>query len=264
MPAHDSHSGLGKDRYAAKYRDDVELQAQWLNFGAIEKTNSIQILLERNAIKPHTLLELGCGTGAILQECKRRGLAEAYSGIDYSEDAIAYLKTHVPNVTAYAADIMKDDLLVEDVFDVVIISHVLEHLEAPHDLLTSLLSKLKFTYLIAEVPLEDLPLLRIRSRLWGRPGEQAGHVQVYTQRSFEALLTASGFEIIDRRQYLPIPTRESLELVRLRNNESDSVHQRRLLGRHLQLSLNPLWRRLYYAHHACLCIRADHTDTSAR
>lgn len=257
MPSDDSASSLGKDRYAEKYRDDVALQAKWLNFGAIEKTNSIQMLLERNAIKPRTLLELGCGTGAILQECQRRGLAEAYSGIDYSEDAIAYLKAHVPGVTAYAADIMKDDLFTQDTFDVVIISHVLEHLEAPHDLLTSLLTKVKFTYLIAEVPLEDLLLIRFRSRIWGRPGVQAGHVQVYTQRSFEALLTSSGFEIIDRRQYLPIPTRESLELVRIRNNEPGIVHQRRLLGRYLQISLYPLWKRLYYAHHACLCVRAD-------
>lgn len=262
MLPEDPSPGLGKDRYAEHYRDNLELQAKWLTFGAIEKTNSIQTLLERNSIKARTILELGCGTGAILQECQRRGLAQAYTGVDYSEEAIAYLQTHVPGVTAYAADIMSDDLALQGSFDVVILSHVLEHLEEPGLLLSTMLSKLDFTFLIAEVPLEHLPLLRLRAKIWGHPSKEgAGHVQFYTASAFEALLTSCGLAIIDRRQYLPIPTQESLELVRLRNDESQSTYYRRLLGRFLKLSLRPAWQKLYYAHHACLCTRTTSTST---
>ncbi|MCC6612965.1 MAG: class I SAM-dependent methyltransferase [Anaerolineae bacterium] len=256
MPTGARSSSLGKDQYAQKYRDHLELQAKWLTFGAIGKTDSVQTLLQRNSITPHTLLELGCGTGAILQECQRRGIAETYVGIDYSEDAITYLKTHAPGITAFAADIMNDELPLQETFDVVVVSHVLEHLEEPDRFLATLRAKVKFTYLIVEVPLEDLFLIRLRSLLWGRPGKQAGHVQFFTQNSFEEMLISSGFGIIDRRQYLPMPTRESLELVRTMNNDSSLAHYRRMLGRYLKRSLHPVWKRLYYAHHACLCIQA--------
>lgn len=199
---------LGKDVYAKKYQANIELHAQWLNFGAHEKANSIQQLLIKHAIKPRNMLELGCGTGAVLEECQQRGL--------------------------------------------------LEHLEEPEVLLKSLTTKLRFKYLIAEVPLEDLKLLRIRSQIWGRPGIQAGHVQFYTQPTFESLLRTSGYNIIDRRQYLPIPSRQALEIVRVLNQESRPIFYRRLIGRYLKILVRPIMQRLYYAHHACLCVQAQH------
>ena len=249
---------LGRDVYAKKYQANVELLAQWLNSGAYEKANSIQQLLERNLIKPRNILELGCGTGAVLEECQRRGLADNLYGIDYSEDAIAYLKIRVPGVKAFAADILNDDLHLDEQFDLVVLSHVLEHLEEPEVFLKSLASRLRFKYLIAEVPLEDLKLLRVRSQIWGRPGVQAGHVQFYTSPTFESLLRTSGYSIIDRRQYLPIPNRETLEIVRELNQESRAIFYRRLIGRYLKLLVRPIVQQMYYAHHACLCVQAEH------
>lgn len=249
---------LGKDVYAKKYQANIELHAQWLNFGAHEKANSIQQLLIKHAIKPRNMLELGCGTGAVLEKCQQRGLADNLYGVDYSEDAIGYLKIRVPGVTAFAADILNDDLHLDDEFDVVVLSHVLEHLEEPEVLLKSLTTKLRFKYLIAEVPLEDLALLKVRSKLWGRPGIQAGHVQFYTQPTFESLLRTSGYNIIDRRQYLPIPSRQALEIVRVLNQESRAIFYRRLIGRYLKILVRPIMQRLYYAHHACLCVQAQH------
>jgi ubiquinone/menaquinone biosynthesis C-methylase UbiE len=71
----------GRDFYAAHYQQHMERQAKWLEYGAIEKANSISELIQRNNIRPHSLLELGCGTGAVIVECERRSLAaEFYRG----------------------------------------------------------------------------------------------------------------------------------------------------------------------------------------
>ena len=102
-----------------------------------------------------SILELGCGTGAVIGELQRRALAQQYYGVDYSEEAIAYLKAAFPSIQCAVADVMETpNPFDKDSFDVVVLSHTLEHLEEPSPFLQSIHS-IPFEYLVAEVPLED-------------------------------------------------------------------------------------------------------------
>ena len=132
--------------------------------GQYKKADSICRLLNRNGLKPSTVLEVGCGTGAVIAELQRRGVARAYYAVDYSSEAIAFVKKYLPDVHSAKGDIMKMDcteLFGQSKFDLVICSHVLEHLESPEQFLKALFD-FNWGSFLAEVPLENLIFGKIK------------------------------------------------------------------------------------------------------
>src|SRR5436190_370624 len=115
----------GRDYYEEIYQNELELEAEWLRYGAVDNVNSVEILLNRHGIKPFTRLELGCGTGAVIAECQRRGLGQEFTAIDYSKEAIGFLESHSRAIHCMAADITDPDFKLDGYFDVVVLSHVL-------------------------------------------------------------------------------------------------------------------------------------------
>lgn len=255
MPNQKRENVSGKEHYDAIFRSDVESEAEWLRMGAAEKTNSIELLLARNGIEPGTILELGCGTGAVITECHRRRLASAFTAIDYSADAIAYLRARSEgSIRCLVGDITDRDLPLDDHFDVVVLSHVLEHIEEPLPFLRSIVRRLRFRYLVVEVPLEDLLASRIKNYFRDRRLNAAGHVQFFTEPSLIRLLTEAGLETHDRRRYVPRLSREAVDFAAHRNGLSTlRTWGQRATATFLPAAFGPLWQRYYYAHVAVLC-----------
>jgi hypothetical protein len=138
-----------------------------------------------------------------------------------------------------------------------VLSHVLEHLEEPLALLRSLIANVRFRYLVAEVPLEDLWAARLKGLVRDRARNAAGHVQFYTRRSFRELLTQAGLALEADRRYVPILPPEAINLVAARCRHS---RPRRLLTfatqRWLPRAFGGLWERLYYSHYTVLARRS--------
>ena len=245
---------LGKDFYLKKYGNDLEDEARWLEYGAVFKANSVETLLRRHAIQPRTLLELGSGTGAVIRECQRRGLADEYIAVDASEDAIAWAQERSPGIKCMVADITDPKFQLIHSVDAVVLSHVLEHLECPGDFLASLVARVPFSWLIAEVPLEDLLAARMKNLIRDRTKNRAGHVQFFTAQSFLTLLTSAGLEVVDSLRYVQVFGEEMLEsqIERLSFPLGKRVVMR-MTQRHLPRLFKPLWSRLYHAHYAVLC-----------
>ena len=242
----------GKEHYQRIYREDLDDQAEWLRRSAREKVDSIERLLRENAISPTTILELGCGTGAVILECQRRGIADNYIAVDYSQHAIEYLKENSTGITAIAADITSTPTLPLEC-DVVILSHVIEHIESPDQFLRSV-GNLNFSYLIAEVPLEDLPAGKLKACLSDRTRNPAGHVQFFTATLFQRLLTSNGFTILNSRRYVPTLDLDTIRFV-CRKNGWGFLRRMRMEATFTYLLpvLRPLWSKIYYAHYAALC-----------
>jgi SAM-dependent methyltransferase len=243
-----------KDFYLKKYRNDLEEEARWLEYGAVVKANSVETLLRRHGIQPRTLLELGSGTGAVIRECQRRGLAEEYIAVDASEDAIAWAQERSPGIKCLVADITDPKFELNRSVDAVVLSHVLEHLECPGDFLASLVARVSFTWLIAEVPLEDLLAARMKNVIRDRTKNRAGHVQFFTGQSFLRLLTSAGLEVVDSLRYVQVFGEEMLEsqIERMSLPLGKRVVMR-MTQRHLPRLFKPLWSRFYHAHFAVLC-----------
>src|ERR1019366_4326815 len=247
----------GRDYYESLYASELQEEAEWLRRGAAYKVDSIETLLARHSIRPQTIMELGCGTGAVIRECRSRALARRYIGVDYSPDAISYLRTHAPEIEAIQADINSPDFSMKEAVDVVVLTHVIEHLDDPHEFLTGTLQKLQFKYLIAEVPLEDLAAGKLKNLIRDRRINTSGHVQFFTPSSFERLLTAHGLKIIDRRRYVPLHSLKTIRFLQAKNRLSRLSVSRMIASSVLTRALYPVWARLYYSHYAVLCLRSD-------
>jgi SAM-dependent methyltransferase len=249
--------------YKTLYESDLEAEAQWLRLGANDKATTVETLIRRNHVAPQSLLEIGSGTGAVILECQRRNIAREYTAIDYSNEAIAYLTAHSRGIQTRVADITRNELTSLGHFDVVLLSHVLEHLDDPGSVLRGL-SDLDFDYLVAEVPLEDLPLYRLKSLITDyRRINIAGHVQFFTAESFDALLASYDFEIIDRRTYVPIPETTTIDFTCAKDGLGKLRKLQMLVTRrYLPLVMRRAWSKLYYGHYGVLCRRRSRTGTA--
>ncbi len=243
----------GRDFYAEKYAANLDGEAQWLEYGAKEKAESVELLIRRSGIKPTSLLELGCGTGAVIKECVRRTLAARYVAVDYAQDAVARLQREAPEIECLAADITDEHFHLDDEFDVVFLSHVLEHLEDPIGFLRAIKSRLRFRRLIIEVPLENLSLLRMKAAVAGR-NNTAGHVQFYTRKSFQGLLDAAGLAVADERWFVPETSAESIRFMCKKDGIGKIGMLYKLITKcYLARILEPVWRRYWYSHLAVRC-----------
>jgi hypothetical protein len=173
--------------------------------------------------------------------------------VDYSEDAIEYLRRTADGIEAAAADVTAPSFTVGGPVDVVVLSHVIEHLEEPQAFLTSV-RRLDFSYLVAEVPLDDLLVGRAGALFQkDRTQNPAGHVQFFTARTFRHLLTSCGLTVIDDRRYLPTLDRETIDFICRKNRSSKLTRLKLQAGRWLRMATGPVWSRLMSAHYAVLC-----------
>jgi SAM-dependent methyltransferase len=247
----------GRDYYESLYVSELDQEAEWMRRGASYKVDSIQALLDRHAIRAQTIMELGCGTGAVIQECRARGMARRCIGVDYSADAVNYLRTRAPEVEAIQADIHSPDFAIDGDIDVAILTHVIEHLDDPHLFLTRAIEKLPFKYMVAEVPLENLAVGRLKHLIRDRRINTTGHVQFFDASSFEDLLSSHGLKILDTRRYVPIHTLDTIRFLRSKDGLSPVGVARLVASSLMSRALYPAWARLYYSHYTVLCARGD-------
>jgi SAM-dependent methyltransferase len=160
---------------------------RWRALGARSKGAHVTALCARAGLRPATLVEIGCGDGAVLAELAARGLSPVLDGFELSPKAAGFAKergvarrveafdgVHVP-----AAD---------GAYDLAILSHVLEHVPEPLPLLKE--AARVAPHVLVEVPLED-------NRSAKRPAkrklaEAAGHLHAYNRASLQAQLRAAG------------------------------------------------------------------------
>jgi hypothetical protein len=133
------------------------------------------------------------------------------------------------------------------------LTHVIEHLNNPEEMLKSL-NRIDYSYLVAEVPLEDMPLCRLKSHLKDRTKNPAGHVQFFTAGSFTSLIADAGFRPIKTRLYVPKQPAERIRFMCRKNGRGIAKQWQALMtGRYLPMVFGPLWSRMYYAHLAVIC-----------
>jgi trans-aconitate methyltransferase len=243
---------LYKDRYEKQFATEME----WLERNAIERVDSIQALLANQTLTPRRIVELGCGPGALLSELRRRSIGETYTGIDYSQEAIAYLKDTMPDIEAFQADVTSPDFVPDKTFDLVLLIHVLQHLQDPGKCLDAISKKMRFSHLIIEVPLED-SLLAKMLRPFQRHNVTQEIRQTFSLRSFKQLLAARGLSIVDEKRYAPVYALQTLRVQRVRQRWSTPQYFKKLLTSHyIPKFLGPLKTRIHYSQYVVLCKRA--------
>jgi SAM-dependent methyltransferase len=212
--------GKAAEHYKQIYRDGLEVEAEWLRLGARAKAHSVDLLTRQLGRPLSSLCEFGCGTGAVLESCIELGLANTWAAVDNSPEALQYVRHRLGCVVqTECSDI--ESLSSTTKFKVGVLSHVLEHLDKPFEVLVAMHGRCD--NLIAEVPLENQPVPRLMATLrWKlrgvrRENNNSGHIQFFSKTSFRMLLADSGWRIIDEHTYLP--QQKDALLFRARRNQ---------------------------------------------
>jgi SAM-dependent methyltransferase len=217
--------------------------ARWLNVAADEKAASVIALAPPNV---STVVEIGCGTGALLHALDRQGFADRYWGCEPARNLYDQIPRQQIARLVDVAPTTFDSAFGVETFDLAILSHVLEHLLTPAVLLHEALARAR--YVLVEVPLEANAAGRARmavKRASGRDPKMndAGHVQFFSRNTARLLVRHAGGEVVADHGYFPeAPYRE----------QAVHIYQRAVLA-----SARIGVARHYYEHFAMLTRRAD-------
>ena len=190
------------DFYEEFWSDEAYQEAYALDSALRDRIPAIEYLWT-GLEKPNSLLDFGCGNGVLTYWLTKFGYGCRVVGMDVSHSAIKQARDQ------YSAKGLSflhlSEGIPHDRYDVVVSSHVLEHLEDPIASLRHLRELGDFFLL--EVPLEDCLWVSLRARLTGRRRENnpLGHLHFWTRGSFRKLLNKNGFHVAKEYHYASAP-----------------------------------------------------------
>jgi ubiquinone/menaquinone biosynthesis C-methylase UbiE len=160
----------------------------WRMLGAKYKAQRIIDVCEGRVFKK--VLEVGAGDGSILKLLADKNFAPEYYAVEISESGISRIQSR--NITNLKSVQLFDGyhLPFEDnSFDLIILSHVLEHVEHERLLLREI--KRVARHCVIEVPKDYKAGVDTRIKHF----LSYGHINVYTPTSLRYLLFTEGFEV---------------------------------------------------------------------
>lgn len=193
-----------REYYDSQYAQMSSRAWEWRELNSAFKAQNIIRIV--GSLRFKNVLDIGCGTGAILAQLAKLGLGENYFALDIAEHAIVATKqrSDIPHlIEAKVFDglhIPYDD----NHFDLAILSHVVEHLVDPVPLVRDAARVAR--YVAVEVPLEDNLYTRVKVHVFrSRYRKELGHVQWFNRRTFRSLLERDcGLQVVDLRMvYVP-------------------------------------------------------------
>ena len=257
MPSAPLRSGADQGEFTAFYDAAYSGQgaqnplfARWRALGAVGKADHVIALCARAGIRPQSVLEVGCGEGALLAELRARGFGGRLSGLEITQAAVdvASKRSEIDSVGLYDGAHLPGG---EDEHDLGVVSHVLEHVPAPAALLAEVARVCRAV--VVEVPLEDNLSGRRSSRR--AHAEAIGHVQQLDRASIHAIVAHAGLRVIDEIED-PLP--RSVHTFFAADRRATRLATAKWLTRSATHRCAPaLARRLFTVHYACLCRRRD-------
>ena len=143
-----------------------------------------------------SVIDIGCGSGYVLSELKKRGFDVL--GIDFNPDAIRIAQEHF-HLNAQVGRI-EDLVALDSKFDFALLVHVLEHVEDPLSLLRNIRQVLAPNgILLVDLPNRDRFAIR-RSLTRGEmePGEYPPHhLTFWSTASLVRALQLTGYSVIE-------------------------------------------------------------------
>ncbi len=167
------------EHYKSLY--DNEMKSWWYR---VRRNFILKIIKKYTKISSLNILDVGCGTGALMIELSHFG---NISGIDIAQTAIDFCKTRgISDVkVGNALDIPYSD----NSFDVVLALDVLEHIKEDELAIKELKRVLKPNGIL----ITFVPAFMI---LWGITDTISEHYRRYTRKDFKKKILSSGLDIV--------------------------------------------------------------------
>ena len=173
--------------------DYAEKNPDWDSADAIWKASKVKQILASYGSQPSSLVEIGCGSGAVLAALRDHYPKAKLAGYDISPDAQRFWNTYKAlGIHFELADYLTLD---EDIADVVLILDVLEHLGNPWSFLAQLRDRVNLVVVHFPLDLSVLSVIREKPLLHVR--DKVGHLHYFTRNLALALMEDSGFEVLE-------------------------------------------------------------------
>jgi ubiquinone/menaquinone biosynthesis C-methylase UbiE len=175
-----------KTAYDDFYKDHDDA---WRMLGARYKAQHILEVCKGQSFK--NVLEVGAGDGSILKYLSDNSFAPEYHAVEISDSGVAHIQSRsIKNLVSVQEFDGYKLPFADDSFDLIILSHVLEHVEHERLLLREI--KRVSKNFVIEVPIDYKANVdkRIKHFL------AYGHINMYTPTSLRYLLQTEGFEVV--------------------------------------------------------------------
>jgi len=158
------------------------------------KAGLIFKMIEKHHLKPKKICEVGCGSGAVLQQLQRR-MPEVciYNGYDISPQAIELCGQRTNEKLHFHLKNFSEEP--DTCCDIILIIDLLEHLEDYFQFLREIRNKSQ--YKLLHIPLEMFVLSVMYPRFLLGQRKKVGHLHYFTKETAIQTLQDLGYEIID-------------------------------------------------------------------
>jgi SAM-dependent methyltransferase len=227
--------------------EQAELYSRWRALGAVGKADHVVELCARVGLRPSTVLDVGCGDGALLDELSRRGFGGTLTGLELSAAAVAIARDR-PGIERVEQFDGAHVPAGEREYDLGVLSHVLEHVPDPPGLLAEVARTCRAV--VMEVPLEqNLSARRASKRAHA---EEIGHLRALDRAAARRIVAAAGLEVAAELED-PLPLEVHLFFARgTAARAKGRVKWALRAGVHRLAP--PLARRSFTLHYAALCL----------
>ena len=237
--------------YDSAYARGGEKHAAWRELGARGKADHVVSLVSSAGLSAGSVVEIGCGDGALLAELSGRGFGESLTGFEISAAALELARARaVPRVAALEVFDGLSLPVADGAFDLGVLSHVLEHVPEPLPLLREAARACRA--LVVEVPLE-------RNASGGRvvkrsESEAIGHVTALDRAAVRALVDQAGLrvaaELLD-----PLPREVHTFFARSPVDQARGLAKAAVRRGLFRVSPG-VAERAFTLHYACVCVPA--------
>jgi len=160
-------------------------------------------LLKAHHPSPSSILDAGCGEGFTLDVLRKKFPSAFLQGVDISEPALQMARDQFPCLNVSSGDIHQLPFL-DQAFELVVCTEVLEHLAQPASALKEL-CRVSKRYVLLSVP--DEPWFSIGNLLSGRYlkrfGNNPEHVQRWSSKGFIRFTRIPDLKLIAVRRPFP-------------------------------------------------------------
>lgn len=200
-----------KSAYNHFYKENDDA---WRMLGAKAKARNIMDVCQ--SIKPEKILEVGAGDGSILHFLDQENFAKEIFALEIADTGVSIIKSRA---LKSVVDVQSFDgykiPYPDGFFDLVILAHVLEHVEHERLLLREL--KRVARYIVIEVPLDYR--FGVDSRM--KHFLSYGHINMYTPTLIRFLLQTEGMEVTaDKTSLTPTETIKFNEFMNKKNKKT--------------------------------------------
>lgn len=193
------------DFLISNYEDYYEEgDSDWRRIGALGKAANVVSLC--SGLPRHSIVEIGAGEGSILKRLSQLNFGDELYALEISPSGVQTIKNKkIPRLVECKLFDGYQVPYEDDRFDIAIMSHVIEHVEHPRQLLYEASRVAK--YVFVEVPMEDTYRLK-RDFVF----DKVGHINFYSPKTIRRLIQSSNLRVLN--QVTTNPSKESYTVLK--------------------------------------------------